>query len=144
MKKIILLGLLMTQFFSKNILADNELKTSDVFVTATRTPIAKNNVIADTTIISEEEIQRAGSSSLVDLLQKQPGIEISNTGGPGQISSIFLRGTNSGHVVVLIDGLRIDSITSGLTAFSNIPISQIKKIEIVRGSASSKIGRAHV
>ena len=130
----------MTQFFTSNVFADTELKTSDVFVTATRTPIAKNNVIADTTTISEEEIQRAGSSSLVDLLQRQPGIEISNTGGPGQISSIFLRGSSSGHVVVLIDGLKIDSITSGLNAFSNIPISQIKKIEIVRGSASSIYG----
>jgi vitamin B12 transporter len=140
MKKIILLGLLTAQIFTTNVFADNELKTSDVFVTATRTPIPKNNVIADTTIISEEEIQRAGSSSLVDLLQRQPGIEISNTGGPGQISSIFLRGTSSGHVVVLIDGLRIDSITSGLNAFSNIPISQIKKIEILRGSASSIYG----
>ena len=130
----------MTQLFTANVFADTDLKTTDVFVTATRTPIPKNNVIADTTTISEEEIQRAGSSSLVDLLQRQPGIEISNTGGPGQISSIFLRGTSSGHVVVLIDGLRIDSITSGLNAFSNIPISQIKKIEIVRGSASSIYG----
>jgi len=140
MKKIILSSLLMTQLFTANVFADTDLKTTDVFVTATRTPIPKNNVIADTTTISEEEIQRAGSSSLVDLLQRQPGIEISNTGGPGQISSIFLRGTSSGHVVVLIDGLRIDSITSGLNAFSNIPISQIKKIEIVRGSASSIYG----
>ena len=56
----------MTQFFTSNIFADTELKTSDVFVTATRTTISKNNVIADTTTITEEEIERAGSSSLVD------------------------------------------------------------------------------
>jgi vitamin B12 transporter len=140
MKKFILSSLLIAQLFTVNVFADNELKTSDVFVTATRTPIPKKNVIADITTISEEEIERASSSSLVDLLQKQAGVEISNTGGAGQISSIFLRGTNSGHVVVLIDGYRVDSITSGLTAFSNIPISQISKIEIVRGSASSLYG----
>ena len=66
----------MTQLFIANVFADNELKTSDVFVTATRTPISRKDVIADITTINEEEIERAGSSSLTDLLQRQPGIEI--------------------------------------------------------------------
>ena len=81
MKKIILSSLLMTQLSTANVFADTTLKTSDVFVTATRTPISKKNVIADITIISEEEIKLAGSSSLPELLQRQPGIEISNNGG---------------------------------------------------------------
>jgi vitamin B12 transporter len=140
MKKIILLSLLMTQFFTSNVFADNELKTSDVFVTATRTPISKNNVIADTTTITEEEIERAGSSSLTDLLQRQPGIEIYNSGGQGKVSSLHIRGSESDHVVVLVDGLRVNQVTSGLTAFENIPLSQIEKIEIVRGPSSSLYG----
>ena len=130
----------MTQLFTANVFADNELKTSDVFVTATRTPISKNNIIADTTTISSEEIKRASSSTLVELLQRQSGIEISNQGGPGQLSTIFLRGNSSTHVVILIDGLRVNAATSSLTALSNIPLSQIDKIEIVRGSASSLYG----
>ena len=69
MKKIILLSLLLTQLFSTNVFADKELVTPDVFVTATRTPIPKNNIIADTTTISSEEIKRASSSTLVELLQ---------------------------------------------------------------------------
>ena len=130
----------MTQFFTANVFADTELKTSDVFVTATRTPIAKNNVIADTTTITEEEIERAGSSSLTDLLQRQPGIEIYNSGGQGKVSSLHIRGSESDHVIVLVDGLRVNQVTSGLTAFENIPLSQIEKIEIVRGASSSLYG----
>jgi vitamin B12 transporter len=73
-----------------------------VFVTATRTPISKNNVIADVTSISSEDIERAGSSSLPELLQRQPGIEISNLGGAGKVSTLSLRGTSSTHSIVLI------------------------------------------
>ena len=130
----------MTQLFTANVFADTTLKTSDVFVTATRTPISKNNVIADVTTITEEEIERAGSSSLTDLLQRQPGIEIYNSGGQGKVSSLHIRGSESDHVVVLIDGLRVNQVTSGLTAFENIPLSQIEKIEIVRGASSSLYG----
>jgi len=131
----------MTQLFiTANVFADTELKTSEVFVTATRTPIPKKNVIADTTTINEEEIERAGSSSLTDLLQRQPGIEIYNSGGQGKVSSLHIRGSESDHVVVLVDGLRVNQVTSGLTAFENIPLSQIEKIEIVRGASSSLYG----
>jgi len=141
MKKIILSSLLMTQLSTANVFADTTLKTSDVFVTATRTPISKKNVIADITIISEEEIKLAGSSSLPELLQRQPGIEISNNGGQGKVSTLFLRGASSTHSVILLDGIRIDSATAGLTAIENIPLSQIEKIEIVRGPASSLYGQ---
>jgi vitamin B12 transporter len=141
MKKIILPSLLMTQLSIANVFADNELKTSDVFVTATRTPIAKNNVIADTTIISQEDIERAGSSSLQELLQRQPGIEVSNTGGMGKVTTIGIRGTSSTHSIILIDGMRVNAATSGFTAIEHIPLSQIEKIEILRGSASSLYGQ---
>ena len=131
----------MTQLLTANVFADTTLKTSDVFVTATRTLIPKKNVIADITLISEEEIKLAGYSSLPELLQRQPGIEISNNGGQGKVSTLFLRGASSTHSVILLDGIRIDSATAGLTAIENIPLSQIEKIEIVRGPASSLYGQ---
>jgi vitamin B12 transporter len=131
----------MTQFFTTNVFADNELKTSDVFVTATRTPISKNNVISDITIISEQDIQRAGSSSLPELLQRQPGIEIANLGGSGKVSTIGIRGTSSTHSIILVDGIRLSAATTGFTAIEHIPLSQIEKIEIVRGPASSLYGQ---
>ena len=141
MKKIIVSSLLITQLFTANVFADNELKTSDVFVTATRTPISKNNVIADVTTISPEEIERAVSSSLPELLQRQAGIEISNLGGPGKVSTIGIRGTGSTHSVVLVDGIRLSAATTGFSAIEHIPLSQIEKIEILRGPASSLYGQ---
>jgi len=131
----------MTQLFTANVFADNELKTSDVFVTATRTPISKNNVIADVTTISSEDIERAGSSSLPELLQRQPGIEISNLGGTGKVSTIGIRGTSATHSIVLVDGIRLSAATTGFSAIEHIPLSQIEKIEIVRGPASSLYGQ---
>jgi len=131
----------MTQLFAANVFADTELKTTDVFVTATRTPIPKKNVIADVTIITSEEIERAGSSSLPELLQRQPGIEISNLGGAGKVSTLSIRGTGSTHSIVLIDGMRVGAATSGFSAIEHIPLSQIEKIEILRGPASSLYGQ---
>ena len=131
----------MSQLLTANVFADSTLKTSDVFVTATRVPIAKNNVIADVTTISSEDIERAGSSSLPELLQRQPGIEISNLGGAGKVSTLSLRGTSSTHSIVLIDGMRVGAATSGFSAIEHIPLSQIEKIEILRGPASSLYGQ---
>jgi len=100
MKKIVLLSACLSQIFISHAIADTTLKTSNVFVTATRTPTPIKNVISDVTVISEDEIKIAGSSSLPELLQRQPGIEISNNGGLGKTSSLFLRGTSSTHSVI--------------------------------------------
>jgi len=92
-------------------------------------------------VISQEEIERAGQSTFIELLQKQPGIEIGSNGGAGTISSVFMRGTSSNQIVVLIDGVRVNSITDSATYFGNIPLSQIEHIEILRGTASSLYGQ---
>jgi vitamin B12 transporter len=141
MKKITLLSACLSQIFTIHAIADTTLKTSDVFVSATRTPTPIKNVIADVTLISEDEIKRAGSTSLQELLQKQPGIEIANLGGAGKVSTIGIRGTSSTHSVILVDGIRLSAATTGFTAIEHIPLSQIEKIEIVRGPASSLYGQ---
>ena len=132
---LISLGLALPTFAAENISLD------DVVVTATRTPQPREALIADVSVIAAEEIKRGGQTTLVELLQQQPGVEIDNSGGTGKVSSIFLRGTNSGHVVVLIDGIRIQSATVGTTTFENLPASQIDRIEILRGPASSLYGQ---
>jgi vitamin B12 transporter len=111
-----------------------------VFVTAARGPQPLSELIADVTLITAEEIQRAGADSLVELLARAPGVEIATNGGPGSVSSIFLRGANRGHTLVLIDGLRVGSSSDGATALEAIPLSQIDHIEILRGPASSLYG----
>ena len=120
--------------------ADLALEEIEV-TTPLRVPEKAKNVIADTTVITSDEIKRAGLSSLPQLLQQQPGIEVTNTGGPGKVSSINIRGTSSTHSIILIDGLRVGSSTTGTTAIQNIPLSQIERIEIVRGPVSSLYGQ---
>jgi vitamin B12 transporter len=127
--------------FSAPIFAAENINLDEVIVTASRTPQPRESAIADVTVIGAEDIQRIGQSTLVELLARQPGVEITSSGGAGTISSIFMRGTNSGHVVVLIDGLRIDSATLGSTALENLPMGQIDRIEILRGPASSLYGQ---
>lgn len=120
--------------------ANNSINLEDIVVTANRIPQSRESVLGDVTVIDREEIERAGTGSITDLLRLQPGVEINSNGGAGKASSVFLRGTNADHVVVLIDGLRINSATLGTTAFENIPLAQIEKIEILRGPASSLYG----
>jgi vitamin B12 transporter len=121
-------------------IADLALEEIEV-TTPLRVPEEEKNIIADTTVITSDEIKRAGLSSLPQLLQQQPGIEVTNTGGPGKVSSINIRGTSSTHSIILIDGLRVGSSTAGTTAIQDIPLSQIERIEIVRGPVSSLYGQ---
>ena len=127
--------------FTTPTFATGNIKLADVVVTASRVPQPLDNVIGDVTVIDAEEIKRAGQSTFIELLQSQPGVEIASTGGAGQISSVFLRGSNSNQVVVLIDGIRVGSVSSGSTAFGNISLSQIDHIEILRGPATSLYGQ---
>ena len=127
-------------FFFISFSYSETLKTSDLFVTATRSNQESDNLLSDISIINYDEINKSGSTSIVDLLQRQPGIEISNSGGLGKQSSIYMRGANANQLIVLVDGVRMNSITTGLTSFENLPLSQIEKIEILRGPTASLYG----
>lgn len=109
-----------------------------VVVTASRSALPLTESLADVTVIGAEEI--AGAGGLVALLQRQPGVEIVANGGPGSTSGVFLRGANTGQTLVLLDGLRIGSSTSGTAPLEAIPLEQIERIEILRGPASSLYG----
>jgi len=111
-----------------------------VIVTATRTPERADRVIADNTVIDRDEIARAGAGSVADVLARQRGIEIVRNGGPGASTSVYLRGANSNQVVVLIDGVRIGSSTTGAASWNAIPLSAIDHIEIVYGPLSTLYG----
>lgn len=130
-----------TPLLALPVLAAEQINLNEVVVTASRTPQPRESVISNVSVIDSEEIQRSGQTSLVELLAQQQGIEISSSGGAGTVSNIFMRGTNSGHVLVLIDGMRVDSATLGATAFENLPLGQIDKIEILRGPATSLYGQ---
>jgi len=111
-----------------------------VVVTAARTSQPIADVLADITVIGADEILRSGVQSLAELLQRQPGVEILQNGGPGSVSGALIRGANRGQTLVLIDGLRAGSSSAGSTTLEAIPLDQIDRIEILRGPASSLYG----
>jgi vitamin B12 transporter len=112
-----------------------------VLVTATRQPQRANEILFDTTVIEAEEIRNAGpAATLNDLLVRQPGIEINAKGGVGTDSAIFIRGSNNTHALVLVDGMRLGSSTTGYPAWGFIPLEQVERVEILRGSCSSLYG----
>jgi vitamin B12 transporter len=121
-------------------LAGNDEQRKTVIVTATRTAQTADEVLSSVTVISREDIERRQARSVEDLLRGTQGISITNNGGPGKNTSVFMRGTESDHILVLIDGVRAGSATSGGAAYGNIPIEQIERIEIVRGPRSSLYG----
>ncbi|MFC5570558.1 TonB-dependent vitamin B12 receptor [Lysobacter yangpyeongensis] len=112
----------------------------DVIVTASRTAQTQDATLASVSVITREEIDRLQPASLPDLLRGQAGLSISNNGGMGKESSLFLRGTESDHTIVLVDGIKIGSATAGKAALQDIPVDQIERIEIVRGPYSSLYG----
>ncbi|MDR2173262.1 MAG: TonB-dependent receptor [Burkholderiales bacterium] len=111
-----------------------------IVITTSRTPIPSEEALADLTVIDEKTIANSGAASLPDLLARQPGIEIVRYGGHGAASSLFLRGSNSGHTLVLIDGVRTASLSTGMSSLEILPLANIERIEILRGAASMLFG----
>lgn len=98
------------------------------------------DTLAAVTVIDREEIERKNFNSLQDLLRTLPSVSYTNSGGQGKATGISIRGTNSNAVLVLVDGQKVGSATLGQTAFEHLPISQIERIEVVRGPRSSLYG----
>ncbi|MEQ8034193.1 TonB-dependent vitamin B12 receptor [Xanthomonas sp. WHRI 6106] len=120
--------------------AEAAVDLDEVVVTASRTAQTQDQTLAPVTVIDRAQIERRQVNSLQDLLRGEAGVSLANNGGPGKPASLFLRGTESDQVVVLIDGVRIGSATSGGAALQDLPIEQIERIEIVRGPFSSLYG----
>ena len=111
-----------------------------VVVTATRTASPVADSLFPVQVIDRDAIERSQARSLPELLRGRAGIDFGNQGGAGKIGTLFLRGTESDQVLVLVDGVRIGSATAGLVSFQDIPVDQIDHIEIVRGPRSSLYG----
>ncbi len=102
-----------------------------VVVTATREIGPYNPTLRDTVVITREQLDDMGAISLAEALQRLAGIEYRVNGGPGQPAGIFIRGASPEQTLVLIDGMRAGSATTGTTAIEAIPLEMIERIEIV-------------
>lgn len=131
------LAALATSTFSVTALAEQE-SLEAITITANRMPT--ENALAPNTVITRADIDRLQINDLPTLLSRYPGIDMTNSGGLGKASSIYLRGSNSGHVLVLVDGVKWHSATAGTPSFQDFPVNQIERIEIVRGPRSGLYG----
>ncbi len=112
----------------------------EIIITATRTAQTVDDSVAAVTVITRQEIEQSQAVTLPGLLRTQAGLDINNSGGFGKATSIFMRGTEPDHVLVLVDGVKIGSATVGNVAWQDLPLADIERIEIVRGPRSSLYG----
>ena len=125
---------------SGHALADEGSSLGPVVVTANRQETSVAETLASVTVLTRADIEQSQAPDLPDLLARQAGIDVARSGGPGQASTIFLRGGNSGHALVLVDGIRVNPATQGAIDFAHLPLAQIERIEIVRGPRAALWG----
>lgn len=116
-----------------------ELKP-DLVVTPSRRVESLSEALASVSVLTRDDIERSAAEDLTDLLTTLPGVDVVRSGGPGAQVSVFLRGSNSNHVLVLIDGVRASSSNTGSYTWEQLPVNQVERIEVVRGPRGSLYG----
>ncbi|NWF48896.1 TonB-dependent receptor [Hydrogenophaga sp. D2P1] len=112
----------------------------ETVVTATRSAIPVADVVADVSIIDREQIERSGANGLADVLSRVPGITVTRNGGPASTTSVYLRGAETRFTAVFVDGVRVDSQSTGGASWNAIPLAQVERIEVLRGPAAAIYG----
>lgn len=139
MKKT-LLTLIIASSCASNLVFANTEETETIVVTANRTPQNQSDLLSSVKVISRDDIELSSAKSVAELLNEVNGLQISQTGGAGQTTSLFTRGTNSGHTLVIIDGQRISSATLGSVSFADLATEQIERIEVIKGPRAALWG----
>ena len=111
-----------------------------ITVTASRVPESVLQSGNSVTVVSGAEIEASGARWLSEVLEWVPGVTLARNGGPGNVTGVFLRGTNSNHTLVLIDGVKANQSSTGAYNFAHLPAFQIERVEIVRGPQSTIYG----
>jgi vitamin B12 transporter len=112
----------------------------DTVVTASRTAQRADELVSDVTILNRADIEKSSGRTLPEILARAPGVQFSANGGLGKNSSVNIRGAEARHTVLLIDGVRFGSATSGSPNWDTIPVDMIERIEILKGPASALYG----
>ncbi|MDH1683098.1 TonB-dependent receptor plug domain-containing protein [Ectopseudomonas chengduensis] len=119
---------------------DQALKLSDTVISANREVQLRSKSSVATSVFTREDIEHLQPSSVIDLLNRVPGVQVTSSGGRGSLSSLFIRGTKTAQNVVLVDGQRISDASSGSHFLEHLSIHQIERVEVLRGSRATLYG----
>ena len=114
----------------------------DTVITASRVMQRTQDALPDVSLITRSDIERSQAKDVPSLLQQLAGMEMTQSGGMGGVATLFMRGAESRHALVLVDGLPMNSLNFHLAALEHLPLSGIERIEVVRGNVSSLYGSA--
>jgi vitamin B12 transporter len=117
-----------------------EVTFPPVFVTSTRTEIPLEQITTSASVITEKDIQEREAITILEVLRTVPGLDVVQSGSRGNPTSVFIRGSESDHVLVLIDGIEVNSTTLGAFNFAHLTTENIERIEIVRGAGGTLYG----
>ena len=138
--KAIFLFSVVLMTFAQHSLSETEITIDNLVVTATKTSLPKDNVLVPITIIDAEDIALSGANNVSEILQIMAGVDIATNGGSGQLTSVFMQGANSNHTLVLVNGIKINDMATGIAAIQNINPNIIDRIEIIKAPRTSLYG----
>lgn len=137
--RLMLLSLLMISFSGSG-WAEEVIKIGEVVVTASKLEEAIGETTSEVTVIKGEEIKKMNVAFIPDVLRKVPDLSVVQSGGDGKLTSVFLRGGDPKHTLVMIDGVKVNSPSTGGYDFSGVSVEDIERIEIVKGAQSTIYG----
>lgn len=136
MQKTIKLSLILGALLS-SLHAENSYTLDDIIVTASQgTTLNKKDVTDNVTIITKEALEESRITNLAEALNKLGNLSMTQNGGAGSATSLFIRGMDSKRTLVLIDGVRFNSPASTGIDYSHIILHNVEQIEIVKGAQS--------
>ena len=140
MRNRLFLTILFLSFMNYEAIAEDSELIENLVITAAKSQQLPNEVIAPIIVIDQSDIELSGVNNIAELLSFYNGINISTNGGPGQLTSIFVQGSNSNQVLILVDGVTINDSATGIAAIQNIHPDMIERIEIVKSPRAALYG----
>ena len=140
MRNRLFLTILLLSFMNYEAIAEDSELIENLVITAAKSQQLPNEVIAPIIVIDQSDIELSGVNNIAELLSFYNGINISTNGGPGQLTSIFVQGSNSNQVLILVDGVTINDSATGIAAIQNIHPDMIERIEIVKSPRAALYG----
>lgn len=112
----------------------------ETVVTASRVATRADELVSEVKVIDRAEIEASTARTLPELLARTAGVQMSSNGGRGKNSSVFIRGTENRHTILMVDGVRLGSATAGTPSWETIPVEMIERIEVLKGPGSALYG----